>query len=364
MGRVDTYDFFNRNESSYGVDFGSNIETLVREAVEQACPSCLDSKIDYLSISSVGKKNLGYPSDRETAYSLINFICKNEECKQVSSVLIEVSICDEHHVIWPVTEQTKREYEQSIIDPYGIGDSWLYSLHERLNFMDYPIRIINTFPEDLFPERAFFSYAKGVNTEIYLNTEKEIECKRLSIWIKSLATKIRAKDDTFFPSARKLLEFLLPIAGGFNKDGRETLSGLMAKFRKVGPFKTEKVLVAGPSVIMKKTLSDALSESIKSFIGNTDPKLVDGAARRAVYSEVFEQTLALNNDFESIEHKLNVHKTHVLLEQLKDILNNHSHENATPKDEDFIIACGLLNDFFCLIEKILAKHYNDKESNK
>lgn len=107
-------DFFNRNESSYGVCFSGSYESLVREGVEQTCPSCLDSKIGYHSISPVGEKKLGYPSDRATKFSLINFICKNEECKQVSSILIEASACDENHVIWPATKKEKEKYELSL----------------------------------------------------------------------------------------------------------------------------------------------------------------------------------------------------------------------------------------------------------
>lgn len=193
----------------------------------------------------------------------------------------------------PSPSKKKQDYRMSLFDPNrnGDGNEWVYDLHEKLSFIDYSMRIVNTFPEDFFPEQAYFPGAKGAFIELYVNTEKEIEYERLSKWVRTLATKIRAKDDTFFSSARKLLELFIPMAGNFNKDEGETLNGLMVKFRKVGPFKTEKVLVVGPDSVIKKTLSDALSGNIKNFIGSTDPKLVDSAVRRTVYSEIFEKNI-------------------------------------------------------------------------
>lgn len=359
MSRLNVFGFFNRNLKSYGVEFNSTIEELAIDGSKQSCPSCLQSTMSYCSQQGIGKKVS--PFINATVFATVNFLCGNEECGQISSIIIEVDTDDEHHTIWPINEKEKTEL---LIHLETKGEGWLYRLHEELNFMDYSARIIATFPEDFFPERVFLSNARGAVSETYLITGKEVECERLSIWVKSLATKVRAKDDSFFSSSRKLLEFFLPIVGGFKKKKGENLSNLVVKFRKFGPFKTDKLLFVGPDTVLKKTLSDSLSENIRNLISNTDPKRVDGAVRRTIHNELFEKTLSLNDDLESIEHKVNVHKAHVILEQLKGILNNHTHENGVPKDEDFIVACGLLNDFFCLTEKILAKHNSDKEDNK
>lgn len=152
MGKLDTHGFFNRNESSYGVDFYGCLEMLVRDGVEQTCPSCRKARVEYTSFSTVGMKEFEYPPDVETAFLLIDFTCKNKSCKQISSVLTEIDTKEEHHVIWPVTEQKKQDYRMSLFDPNrnGDGNEWVYDLHEKLSFIDYSMRIVNTFPEDFF----------------------------------------------------------------------------------------------------------------------------------------------------------------------------------------------------------------------
>lgn len=347
--------FFNRNISSRQFNFDGDMVSLAKKIKKQLCPACYCRSLEFHDLKVIGSKNADlYLGCEDSRFNYLEFLCVKNGCEQISCAVIEVSIGGDFNVIGYGTEEEKKLLYCEL--SYN-NEEWVFKLCEATSFNNYPVRIITTCPEDLIPERAFFCHSKEALFRCIKNKKKLIKAET---WVHDLANKVRNKDDSFFPLARKFLEFLVPIAGGFKKEAGMTLSALNIKAAEVGRFKRVNVLPSRPIGTVKNHIADSFIQQIGEIIKSqgeqafASERKIHSFVKKITHGDLFSTDLNSLCDIKLIEKKVETQKIHSNLDELRIQLNKHCHDGNAPNDDDFIFVCESLNNLFYSIKKIFT----------